>query len=351
MKLTGGVSVAVHPGAVIAVAGLAVAGFKLYTALSNSAQIVRSSLERYNDEKIRYYTVNKQVLETVIDYGKFKLEIWDEFGALVQLFSRMTNPPGLISYKGMESVHAGRPQMDDIRNMTVAIKALHEQQWDVLGTGMLASLAIYGKTMTQKVEKDQVLHIDGFPDTEEGDSVLDSMGAVPAPHHSDNGLIEEGAVLNGILGVPVVVDTDALYAELCDKPITELTKDEAFALKDQIDWRSLKLADAVGRIRRLGETVDSVRSDVERLREVCRSKIEGIGLLVQRTPDYNEFSLADKQDYQFAVMLQRTMRLLTRLDLVLKRGNMCVLNAMAINDCKRQAAELVPLPDPNAPEK
>ena len=303
---------AVHPGAVIAVAGLAVAGFKLYTALSNSAQIVRSSLERYNDEKIRYYTVNKQVLETVIDYGKFKLEIWDEFGALVQLFSRMTNPPGLISYKGMESVHAGRPQMDDIRNMTTAIKALHEQQWDVLGTGMLASLAIYGKTMTQKVEKDQVLHIDGFPDTEEGDSVLDSMGSVPAPHHSDNGLIEEGAVLNGILGVPVVVDTDALYAELSDKPITELTKDEAFALKDQIDWRSLKLADAVGRIRRLGETVDSVRSDVERLREVCRSKMEGISLLVQRTPDYNEFSLADKQDYQFAVMLQRTMRLLTR---------------------------------------
>ena len=342
---------AVHPGAVIAVAGLAVAGFKLYTALSNSAQIVRSSLERYNDEKIRYYTVNKQVLETVIDYGKFKLEIWDEFGALVQLFSRMTNPPGLISYKGMESVHAGRPQMDDIRNMTTAIKALHEQQWDVLGTGMLASLAIYGKTMTQKVEKDQVLHIDGFPDTEEGDSVLDSMGSVPAPHHSDNGLIEEGAVLNGILGVPVVVDTDALYAELSDKPITELTKDEAFALKDQIDWRSLKLADAVGRIRRLGETVDSVRSDVERLREVCRSKMESVGLLVQRIPDYNEFSLADKQDYQFAVMLQRTMRLLTRLDLVLKRGNMCVLNAMAINDCKRQAAELVPLPDPNAPEK
>jgi len=66
--------VAVHPGAVIAVAGLAVAGFKLYTALSNTAQIVRSSLERYNDEKIRYYTVNKQVLETVVDYGKFRYE-------------------------------------------------------------------------------------------------------------------------------------------------------------------------------------------------------------------------------------------------------------------------------------
>ena len=324
---------AVHPGAVIAVAGLAVAGFRLYTALSNSAQIVRSSLERYNDEKIRYYTVNKQVLEKVVDYGKFKLELWDEFGALAQLYSRMTNPPGLISYKGMESVHAGRPQMDDIRNMTVT------------------SLAIYGKTMTQKVEKDQVLHIEGFPDTEEGDSVLDTMGTVPAPHHSDNGMIEEGAVLNGILGVPVVVDTDALYAELCDKPITELTKEEAFALKDQIDWRSLKLADAVGRINRLGDTVESIRSDVERLRDVWRSKIEGIGLLVQRTPDYNEFILADKQDYQFAVMLQRTTRLLTRLDLVLKRGNMCVLNSMAINDCKRQAAELVPLPDPNAPER
>ena len=305
---------AVHPGAVIAVAGLAVAGFRLYTALSNSAQIVRSSLERYNDEKIRYYTVNKQVLEKVVDYGKFKLELWDEFGALAQLYSRMTNPPGLISYKGMESVHAGRPQMDDIRNMTAALKALHEQQWDVVGTGM-------------------------------------TMGTVPAPHHSDNGMIEEGAVLNGILGVPVVVDTDALYAELCDKPITELTKEEAFALKDQIDWRSLKLADAVGRINRLGDTVESIRSDVERLRDVWRSKIEGIGLLVQRTPDYNEFILADKQDYQFAVMLQRTTRLLTRLDLVLKRGNMCVLNSMAINDCKRQAAELVPLPDPNAPER
>ena len=78
---------AVHPGAVIAVAGLAVAGFRLYTALSNSAQIVRSSLERYNDEKIRYYTVNKQVLEKVVDYGKFKLELWDEL-PLISRFSR-----------------------------------------------------------------------------------------------------------------------------------------------------------------------------------------------------------------------------------------------------------------------
>ena len=342
---------AVHPGAVIAVAGLAVAGFKLYTALSNSAQIVRSSLERYNDEKIRYYTVSKQVLETVIDYGKFKLEMWYEFGALAQLYSRMDNPPGLISYKGMESVHAGRPQMDDIRNMIASLHKLHEQQWDVAGTGLLTSLALYGKTMTQKVEKDQVLHLEGFPDTQEGDSVLDTMGTVSPPNHSDNGLIEETVFLNGILGMPVVVDTDALYAELSAKPITELTKDEAFALKDQIDWRSLKLADAVGRMRRLGETIDSVRSDVERLREVCRSKLESVSLLVQTTPDYEEFPLADKQDYQFAVMLQRTMRLLTRLDLILKRVNLCVLNSMAINDCKRQAAELVPLPDPSVPVK
>ena len=342
---------AVHPGAVIAVAGLAVAGFKLYTALSNSAQIVKSSLERYNDEKIRYYTVSKQVLETVIDYGKFKLEMWNEFGALAQLYSRMENPPGLISYKGMESVHAGRPQMDDIRNMIASLHKLHEQQWDVTGTGLLTSLALYGKTMTQKVEKDQVLHLDGFPDTQEGDSMLDTMGTVPSPNHSDNGLIEETVYLNGILGMPVVVDTDALYAELSPKPITELTKDEAFALKDQIDWRSLKLADAVGRMRRLGETIDSVRSDVERLREVCRSKLESVSLLVQTAPDYEKFPLTDKQDYQFAVMLQRTMRLLTRLDLILKRGNLCVLNSMAINDCKRQAAELVPLPDPSVPVK
>ncbi len=342
---------AVNPGAVIAVAGLAVAGFRLYTALSNTAQIVKSSLERYNDEKIRYYTVSKQVLETVIDYGKFKLELWNEFGGLAQLYGRMINPPGLIIYKGMESVHAGRPQMDDIRNMAASLNALHERQWDVVGTGMLTSLAIYGKTMTQKVEKDKVLHIEGFPDTEEGDSVLDTMGIVPPPHHSDNGLIEESACLNEILGMPVVMETDALFNELSTKPITELTKDEAFALKDQIDWRSLKLADSVGRMRRLGETIDSVRSDVERLREVCRSKMENIGLLVQRTPDYNEFQLTDKQDYQFTVMLQRTMRLLTRLDLLLKRGNMCVLNSLAINDCKRQAAELVPLPDPSVPVK
>ena len=74
---------AVHPGAVIAVAGLAVAGFRLYTALSNSAQIVRSSLERYNDEKIRYYTVNKQVLEVSSSwsYG-MSLVLWPSFTAV-----------------------------------------------------------------------------------------------------------------------------------------------------------------------------------------------------------------------------------------------------------------------------
>jgi len=339
----------VHPAAVIAVAGLAVAGFKIYTSMSNTNQIVKSSLERYNDEKIRYYTTNKKILEIVMNYGKYKLELWEEFGILAQLYGRMKNPPGLISYRGMESVHAGRPQMDDIRSLVATLDALHEQKWDQPGTGMLTSVAIYGKTMTQKVEKNQTIHIEGFPDTEEGESVLDTMGRVQPPPHSASGQIEESAVLNEILNVPPVVDADSLLRELSPKAAGELTKEEAFALKDQIDWRSLKLADAVGRMARVGETAESIMRDIERLRAVCRSKMEGIGLLVKREPDYNEFTLQDKQNYQFAVMLQRTMRQLSRLDLLLKRGNLCVLNSLAINDCKRQAAELVPPPDPNAP--
>ena len=61
------------PAAVIAVAGLAVAGFKMYHSVASSKHIVENALERYSDEKMHYYEVQKETLQLLIEFGKEKV--------------------------------------------------------------------------------------------------------------------------------------------------------------------------------------------------------------------------------------------------------------------------------------
>ena len=338
----------VHPVAALAVAGLAMAGFKLYASLSQAARMVKRSLERYNDEKVRYYTSRKAVLETVLGYGQFKLAFWADCVRLPQLYARMKNPPGVVSCKGVENVHAGRPQMADIQQLAKVLEELHVLRWDEPGTGLLVRVAACGRMLTRPVGKDQVLHLEGFPDTPAGERVLEILAKNAPPPHSASGFLEENALLDALLGVPAVVDTETLLRELSAKPLSDLTQEEAFALRDQIDWRSLKVADAVGRLNRLAETVTGLPNDMVRLGEVYKRKLEQLELRVMQEPDYQAWTPGEQQDYQLMVVLQRAIRRLSRLDLVLERGNLRVLNAQGIQECRQQAAELVPLPDPEA---
>jgi hypothetical protein len=74
------------PAAVLAVAGLAVAGFKMYNNVASAQHIAENALERYEDEKLHYYEAQKETLKTLIDFGRQKLTMWESFHHLGKRF-------------------------------------------------------------------------------------------------------------------------------------------------------------------------------------------------------------------------------------------------------------------------
>ena len=335
------------PAAVLAVAGLAVAGFKMYNSVASSKHIVENALERYSDEKMHYYEAQKETLQLLIEFGKEKVSMWEEFGRLVHAFAKIKNPPNMVVYKESESFHAGKPQIDALADMCSTLAKLKANHWDELGTGLFTALAIYGRTMTQKVEQEfTVVHIAGFPDTKTGSSIMDTISETQPPQHSSLGMIEEGAALAEVASVPALYDLETLKKKVLPegKQLEDLNKDEALAVKDKIDWQSLKLADSVARLRRIGQYASYIKNDARRLHETLLKQYDKLDTILELKTNYLEFTQDEKNQYMFTVLVLRTIRLITRIDLLLKRAKTCVINTLDVHDAIQRADDVVPAP-------
>ena len=335
------------PAAVLAVAGLAVAGFKMYNSVASSKHIVENALERYSDEKMHYYEAQKETLQLLIEFGKEKVEMWTEFERLVRAFAKIKNPPNMVVYKESESFHAGKPQIDALADMCDTLAKLKANHWDELGTGLFTALAIYGRTMTQKVEQEfTVVHITGFPDTKTGSSIMDTISESLPPQHSSLGMIEEGAALAEVASVPVLYDLETLKKKVlpAGKQLEDLKKEEALAVKDKIDWQSLKLADSVARLRRIAQYAGYIKRDAERLHQKLVEQYAKLDTILELKNNYLEFTQAEKNEYMFTVLVLRTIRLITRIDLLIKRAKTCVINTLDVHDAIQRADEVVPAP-------
>ena len=343
---------AINPGLIVAAAGLAVAGFQVYHSVAGSEQIVNNAMERYNDEKLNYYMRQKQAVKVLMELGETKLRLWHEFGRLARIYSTGKNMPNLITYKGLESFHAGMPQMDYFLNLAATVDKIHALKWDEPGTGILMAVALYGRTMTQRVEPLKPIKVGNFPETKENHSLLDAVVQTKPEPHSTNGTIEEAAVMSEILSIPEVLEISVLVKkELAAKEVTKADKEDAIILKDKIDWQSLKLADAVGRMDRVAECARGIQSDLDRLQVVLMPLLEKLENVVKIKRDYHDFTEEEKSDYMMAALLQRALRINTRIDLLLKRGHLCVINSLSIHDGAKLAASIIPPVPPQAKPK
>jgi hypothetical protein len=151
--------------------------------------------------------------------------------------------------------------------------------------------------------------------------------------------------MSEILSIPEIMEIASLVnKELASKEFKKTDKEDALILKDKIDWQSLKLADAVGRMSRVAECGKSLQSDLDRLYVVLAPLLERLEATIKEKRDYHDFTDSEKEDYMMAALLQRALRINTRIDLLVKRGHLCVINSLSIHDGAKLAASIVPVP-------
>lgn len=323
------------PIAVWIAAGLGAAGIKLYMDRRDVKQIVENAQARYEDEKYNYYQTQQSLMPLLIYSGKMKLDIWLSFKRVAEALEGVEHLPRQIKYLNFEVFRVGKPERDMLRETARIVAKIEENGVAEVGTGVLTGLALYGGTMTQKMEEFEITKFPGFPQCEEGSTILEALSThkidIPAA-----GNVAEAAVLNAILDIPTVVQ-DFGIAKLSKKD-----KEATMNLKDKIDKYSIELADVVGKMQRVQLTLERVTGYMDRLYKEYKINILKLEQLTAEKKDFDKYTLEEKTLVTYTAYLVRVLKGITKIDILLKRGNIYVFNTMDIRNCTDITRKLFP---------
>jgi hypothetical protein len=332
------------PIAVWIAAGLGAAGIKIYMDMRDVKQIVENAQARYEDEKYNYYQTQKSLLPLLLLAGNLKLEVWQSFDRLAVALDSVENLPRQLKYMNYEAFRMGKPERESLHETAKVVTALIAGGAAEVGSGVLTGLALYSGTMTHKLEADDINMFPGFPQCEKGSTILEALSThrIKVP---PAGKVAEASVLNAILDVPAVVQDFGV-----DK-ITNKDKKGAMKLKDKIDKHSMELADVVGKMQRIHITMERLLNYMQRYKDEYLSAIEKLEEILATKKDYEKFTPEERTTLVYAAFLSKSMKTMSRIDILLKRGNLYVFNTMDIREAVDLARTLFPEDDQNVPAK
>lgn len=326
------------PIAVWIAAGLGAAGIKMYMDMRNVKQIVENAVARYDDEKYNYYQTQKALLPLLMLAGNLKLDIWQSFERLAISLDQVENLPRKMKYLNYEEFRMGKPERDALQETAKVVEAILQGGMADVGSGVLTGLSLYSGTMTQKMDQNEISSLPGFPQSDQGSTILEALSTHKIKEPA-KGQTAEAAVLNTILGVPKIIQ---------GFPVNELSegdKKAAMQLKDEIDKSSMELADVVGKMQRIHITMERLLGCFEKLNDEYMLQIGKLEELVKDKKDYEKYSSSEKTNLVYTSFLVKTMKSITRIDVLLKRGNLYVFNTMDLRESMDQVIKLFPETD------
>ncbi|MEG1346361.1 MAG: hypothetical protein RSC78_06480, partial [Acidaminococcaceae bacterium] len=295
------------------------------------------------DEKYAFYQAQKKIMPAAFTLGELKIASWVSFDRLATIIAKMDHVPKQMTYFSFENFRLGKPEGETLKEAARVVQAIIDQELVVQGTGICTALCLYGGTLTQKLDKQELNELPGFPRCEKGSTILEALVASKFKI-KPTGMVAEAAVLNSVLNVPNLIP-DFGVATMGDKD-----KAEAMKIKDKIDYHSMELADAVGRLRRVQVVIERILIGTQKLQAEYLAQVEKLEELTAKKVDFDKYDDKEKTLFVYTCFLVKTLRTITRTDLLLKRGNFNVLNTIDIRDCVEMIRAVFPEVDPYAIE-
>ena len=318
------------PLVVWAAAGIGAAGLKLYKSATSSANMVKNAIERYNEERFKFYKVLERLMPEVEELGRMKLHIWGCYDKVYAILDRIENKPGHYTYKSHKNLHLLPQDVRKLKRIRRVVDRIQEKKLDTEGTGMLTVVALQGGAASSYSQSEL--------ERDEAKLVMEKIMDQPL-YTSEVTALDEMSVLESIMCFPKVLRP----GYFSDKDGSKMTKDEAVRFKTDTDTQSLLLADAEARGERLLEVVRQVYRTTETLKNEQREQIQFMQRLLETKTDYQTFTLEEKDRLNFLVALGFVLRELARTDIVLKNGSMAILNRSGLRVPLGKAQDLLPV--------
>ena len=113
----------------------------------------------------------------------------------------------------------------------------------------------------------------------------------------------------------------------------------------------MELADVVGKMQRIHITMERLLNYMQRYKDEYLSAIEKLEEILATKKDYEKFTPEERTTLVYAAFLSKSMKTMSRIDILLKRGNLYVFNTMDIREAVDLARTLFPEDDQNVPAK
>ncbi|MGM9518298.1 MAG: hypothetical protein ACI3X3_06480 [Acidaminococcus sp.] len=317
------------PLVVWAAAGIGAAGLKLYKSATSAENMVKNAIERYNEERFKFYKVLEQLTPEVENLGHLKLHIWGCYDKVFAILEKIDNLPGHYTYKSHKNLHMLPQDVRKLKRIRHVVERIQEKKLDTEGTGMLTVLALQGGAASSYSQSEL--------ERDEAKLVMEKIMDQPL-YTSEVTVLDEMSVLESIMCFPKVLRP----GYFSDKDGSKMTKDQAVHFKTDTDTHSLLLADAEARGQRLLEVVVHVRKTMELLKNEQREQIQYLQHLLTTKNDYSLFTLEEKDRLNFLVAIGFVLRELARTDIVLKNGSMAILNRSGLRVPLGKAQDLLP---------
>lgn len=318
------------PLAIWAAAGLGAAGVKLYKNMTSTKNIVENTIVRYTEERYKFYKKQEELLPIIEQLGREKLEAWSGYGRMFHIVEQIENRPGHYTYKSHKNLHLMPYEVQKLKKMVNIVATMHKNKLDKVGTGVLTVVALQGGAANNysrdALEEDEVK------------TILEEIAVTPMDSE-EYGELEELAVLDAIMCFPPVLGDEAFK----EKNAETMTKEEALAFKNELDVKSLLLADATGKAERLLDVVKHVLAVVRMMKKVHWEQLDYLEATLKRKTDYNFFTLEEKDHLNYGITLGMNLRELARTDIVIKNGNVAVINRAGLQLCYDRLHDLLPI--------
>lgn len=318
------------PLVVWAAAGIGAAGLQLYRSATSSENMVKNAIERYNEERFKFYKTLERLTPEVENLGHLKLLVWGCYDKVFAILDKIENLPGHYTYKSHKNLHMLPQDVRKLKRIRRVVERIQEKKLDTEGTGMLTVVALQGGAASSYSQSEL--------ERDEAKLVMEKIMDQPL-YTSEVTALDEMSVLESIMCFPKVLRP----GYFSDKDGSKMTKDEAVKFKTDTDTQSLLLADAEARGERLLEVVRHVHKTMETLKNEQREQILFLQNLLTTKTDYAAFTLEEKDRLNFVVALGFVLRELARTDIVLKNGNMSILNRSGLRIPLAKAQDLLPM--------
>jgi hypothetical protein len=301
--------------------------------LNSPETVVRNATERYNEERYKFYKQMERLVPLIEELGRLKLSTWSKYTAMFDTLDKLINLPGHYTYKSHKNLHMLPQDVRKLRKVADVVKRIHTDHLDIEGTGMLTIVALQGGAAS---DYSQTALAEG-----ESRLILEQIMEQPL-YTSECGVLDEEQVLCAVMDFPKVMPRGYFKDRHGRKRERKVSKRAARRYKELTDKESVRLADATARADRLFHVVTHVLGYMKPLKKEHDEQLDFFTALIKKNNDYDQFTLEQKDRLNFGVTLGFVLRELARTDIIIKNGNVPIINTSALRAVYARAKDLMP---------